>query len=172
MVGSDGVSRLGLHFCESRSWSRRFQVSSRSGRFQVSRLWILQRNFLLKFLSFNDFLFVVFAGKKQPKHVGKMPEIWKKLKSEVMTTLFNKISAKCTNFEVSVSNFKSRVLVSDFLIKSRSRLEFLTRSRSRNFYQVSVSVSKVTVSTTSLMVGYNSDELNRGIRSMTVQAIL
>jgi len=33
-------------------------------------------------------LFVVFAGKKQPKHVGKMPEILKKLKSEVMTTFF------------------------------------------------------------------------------------
>jgi len=35
----------------------------------------LQRNGLLKFLYFNDSLFVVFAGKKQPKHVGKMPDI-------------------------------------------------------------------------------------------------
>jgi len=50
-----------------------------------------------------------------------------------MTTFF-KISAKCTNFEVSVSNFKSRVS------------EFLMKSRSRSFNQV----SKVTVSTTSL----------------------
>jgi len=32
---------------------------------------------------------------------------------------------------VSVSNFKSRVSVSKFLMKSRSRLEILTRSRSR-----------------------------------------
>ena len=97
-------------FCES--WSRSFQVS---------RLWILQRNGLLKFLWFNEFLFVVLAGKKQPKHVGKMPAIWNKLKSEVMTTFSKIISAKCTNFEVSVSNFKSRVLVSEFLMNSRSQ---------------------------------------------------
>jgi len=87
------------------------------------------------------------------------------MKSEVMTTLFNKISPKCTTFEVSVS---------EFLIKSRSRLEISTRPRSRNYNQVSVSVSvsKVKVSTTSLMVGYNNDESIRGIGSMTVQAIL
>jgi len=36
-------------------------------------------------------LFVVFAGEKQPKHVGKMPEIWKKFDSEVITTVFKKI---------------------------------------------------------------------------------
>jgi len=57
---SDVVSRLGLgpetrfeiHFCESRSRSRRLQVLSlsRFRRFQVSRLWILQRNGLLKFI--------------------------------------------------------------------------------------------------------------------------
>jgi len=56
--------------------TRRFLVSSRSRRFRVSRLWILQRNGLLKFLQFKHF-FVVFAGKKQPKHVEKMPETWK-----------------------------------------------------------------------------------------------
>jgi len=33
-------------------------------------------------------LFVVFASKKQPKHVGKMPEIRERHKSEVMTTYF------------------------------------------------------------------------------------
>ena len=38
-------------------------------------------NFLIQ-----RFLFVVFAGKKQPKHVGKKPEIWKILKAELMTT--------------------------------------------------------------------------------------
>jgi len=46
VTASDGVSRLDLgletHFCESRS--RRFHVSSRSWRLQVSRLWISQRN--------------------------------------------------------------------------------------------------------------------------------
>ena len=82
---SDGVSTLGFglgletslltHFCESRS--RRFQVSFRSRRLQVFRLGLLQRNGSVKFLQFNDSLFVVFAGKKHPKHVGKMPEMWK-----------------------------------------------------------------------------------------------
>ena len=41
---------LETHFCESRSWSQRFRF-------------------------FNDFLFVVFAGKKQRKQVGNMAEI-------------------------------------------------------------------------------------------------
>jgi len=49
---------------------------------------MLQRNGLLKFLQFKNFLFVVLAGKKQPKHFGKMPEIGKKLTSEVTTTFF------------------------------------------------------------------------------------
>ena len=43
----------------------------------------------------------VSAGKKQPKHVGQMPEIRKKLYLEVMATFFFYISAKSTNFEVS-----------------------------------------------------------------------
>jgi len=68
------VSRLDLglqayletNFCEFRS-----------RRFQVLRLWILQRNGWLKFILFNHFLFGVCAGKKQPKHVGKMPEMCK-----------------------------------------------------------------------------------------------
>jgi len=38
-------------------------------------------------------------GEKQPKQVGKMPEIRKKLNLEVMTTFFWKISSKSTNFE-------------------------------------------------------------------------
>jgi len=36
-------------------------------------------------------LFAVFADKKQPKHVGKMPQ---KFNSEVMTTFLKKNSAK------------------------------------------------------------------------------
>jgi len=31
----------------------------------------LQRNGIVKFLQFNDLLFVIFVGKKQPKQVGK-----------------------------------------------------------------------------------------------------
>ena len=47
--------------------------------------------------------------------------------------IFWKISAKCTNFEVSSLGLELQVssLVSEFLMKSRSRLEILTRSRSR-----------------------------------------
>jgi len=52
---------------------------------QISRLRISQRNSLAKFLKFNNFLFVVFAGEKQLKHVGKSQKL-KKFNSEVMTT--------------------------------------------------------------------------------------
>jgi len=45
--------------------------------FQASRFWISQRSGVVKLLWFNDFLFVVFSGKKQPIEVRKMPEIWK-----------------------------------------------------------------------------------------------
>ena len=62
--------------------------------------------------------------------------------SEVMTTFFTKISAKCTKFEVSSLGLELQVSglgvfdevsvsVSEFSMKSRSRLEILTRSRSR-----------------------------------------
>ena len=112
---------LETHFCES--WSWRFQVSSQSRRLQISRLWILQ---------FNDFLFVVFAGKKQSKHVGKCQKL-KKVNSEVMTTFKTKFwqNAQILKSRVSVSTFKSRVS------------EFLMKSRSRSFNQVSA--SKITL---------------------------
>jgi len=44
-------------------------------------------------------LFIVFAGKKQPKHVGNMPEIRKKNTSQNDDIFI--ILAKCSNFEVS-----------------------------------------------------------------------
>jgi len=80
-----------------------------------------------------------------------MPEIRKKLKSKVMTTFFNKISEKCTNFEVSSLGLELQVSslglgVFDEVLVSISVY-------SRNFNQDSVSVSKVTVSTTSLVLG-------------------
>jgi len=76
VAGSDGVSRLGLgleirletHFCESRS---------RSGRFQVSRLWILQRNGLLKFLSIKYFCLLYLQVRNNQNMSEKMPEFWK-----------------------------------------------------------------------------------------------
>ena len=63
------------------------------------------------------------------------PQNSQRVKSEVMTTFFLKISIKCTNFEVSSLGILDEVSIS-----------------SRNFNQVSVSVSvsKVTVSTKSL----------------------
>jgi len=80
---------------------------------------------------------------------GKIPVLppWGRPWSEVKTTFLLKKfwqNAQMLKFTVSVSNYKSRVSVSELLMKSRSRLEILTRSKSR-------SVSKVTVSTTSLV---------------------
>jgi len=65
-----------------------------------------------------------------------MSEIRKKFKSEVMTTFFHKISAKCTNFEISSLGRELQVWsigLRSFFMKSRSwsRYEILTRSRSR-----------------------------------------
>jgi len=55
--------------------------------------------------------------------------------------IFFSISAKSTTFEVSSLGLEFQISVSDFLMKSRSR----------RFNEVSV--SKVTVSTTSLFIG-------------------
>jgi len=63
-------------------------------------------------MEFNEFLFVVFAGKKQQKHVRKMPEI-KKFTSKVMTT-FKTILAKCSNFEASSLGIFDKVSISKF----------------------------------------------------------
>jgi len=107
VITSDGVSRHGLcletrletHFCESWSRSSRFQVSSRSWWFQVSRLWLLQRNGLLTFYNSNDFLLNLQVRNNQNTS-QKCQKFEKNFKSEMMTTFFL-ISAKCTNFEVS-----------------------------------------------------------------------
>jgi len=65
--------------------------------------------------------------------------------SEVMTTFFWKISAKCTNFEVPSLGLELQV-------SSLGVFDEVSVS-SRNFNQVSVSFSKVTVSTSSLPFG-------------------
>jgi len=120
MLRSDGVLRLGLetHFCESRS--RRFQVSSRSRsrRFQGLETLNIANKWLLKFLYFNDFLFVVFAGKKPPKHVGKISEIWKKIEVRSDDDIFSKHFGKTHKF---------------WSLESRSRTSNL-ESRSRSFW--------------------------------------
>jgi len=84
----------------------------------IAKKWLI-KNYMIQ-----RFLLVVLAGKKHPKAVGKMQEILKNCKSELMTTFKKK-------FRQNVQILKSQVSVS-----------------SRNFNQVSV--SKVTVSTTSL----------------------
>ena len=85
-------------------------------------------------------MFVVFAGKKQPKHVGKMPEI-KKCKSEVMTTFF--FLEKCTNFDISSLGLELQVSILGLGVFDEVSVS------SRNFNQVSV--LKVTVLTTPLV---------------------
>jgi len=64
-----------------------------------------------------------------------------------MTTFIKRISTKCTNFEVSSLGLELQVLVSEFFYE--------VSVSSRNFNQVSVSVLKVTVSTTSLVFTAN-----------------
>ena len=107
-----------------------------------SRDWILQRNVLIQFYNSTTFLFVVFAGKKQPKHVGKMPEIWKN-SSQKRWRHFKEIfrqNAQILKSRVSLSNFKSRV--SEFLMKSRSRSRRL-RSRLHHWKWACVILLKV-----------------------------
>ena len=120
------VSRVETYFCQSRSW--RFQVSSRSWsrRLQVSRLSILHKNGLVKFLYFNDFLFVVFADKKQTKQIGKLPKTWKKIQRRCDADFLFLFSVKCTNFEVCSLGFEFQVSVSGFLMKSQSRSHYIT----------------------------------------------
>jgi len=60
-----------------------------------------------------------------------MPEIWKKFKSEVMTTVFKKNSAKCTNFEALSLGLELQA-------SSLGVFDEVSVS-SRNFNQVSVS---------------------------------
>jgi len=67
----------------------RVSVSNVSGLETLNT--VLQRNGLAKFLQFNDYLFVAFAGKKQPNQDEKMSEIWKKFYLKVMATSFKKI---------------------------------------------------------------------------------
>ena len=83
-------------------------------------------------------MFVVSSGKKQRKHVGKMPETWKKFDSEVITTFFKKNSAKFTNFEVSRLGLSLELQVSSLGLGVFDEVSV----ESRNSNQVTV--SKVT----------------------------
>jgi len=86
--------------------------------------FVLQKNGFKKFLYFNDFLFVVFVGKKQTENVGKIQKFEKK-NSEVMTT-FQKNFGKMHKFwslgleiQVSSPGLEFQVSVSEFLMNSR-----------------------------------------------------
>jgi len=127
-------SRDDSHFCKSGFWSGRLQVS-------VTSLLSWDFEYCKNVAEDNcwnstSFLSVVFAGKKQPKQVGKMPESRKNFNLEVVTTFFQKFrqNSQILKSRVSVSNFKSRRSVSEFLMKSRSR-----------------SINEVSVSTASLL---------------------
>jgi len=97
---------LETHFCKSRS--PRFQVSSQSWRLSVLRLWILQRNSLVNFLKFNDFLFVVFAGEEQPKNARNK----KNFNSEVIAIFKTKFwqNAQIVKVEIEVRMHRRPVL--------------------------------------------------------------
>jgi len=81
-----------------------------------------QRACLVTLLPFNDFFSVAFAGKKQPKQVGKMPEIRKQL-TQKWWQYFLKYFGK-------INKFWSLGL--DFQVSSL-----------RIFDEVSVSISKI-----------------------------
>jgi len=79
---------------------------------------------------YNSTIFcLLYLQVKTAKTRRKMPEIKKKLFQKCERHFFL-ISAKSTNFDVSSLGLELRV--SGFLIKSRSRLEILTKSRSRS----------------------------------------
>ena len=105
---------------KSRDPFLRVSVSKVSGleTLNIAKKWFVKISIIQRFV------FVVYASKKQQKHVGKNARDLKKIQVRSDEDIFMKISAKCTNFEVSVWTFKSRVL--EFLRKSRSRLEILT----------------------------------------------
>jgi len=71
-----------------------FSVSNVSGleTLNIAKKWFIKISIL------QWFLFVVFAGKKQPKQVRKMPENWKKIEVRSDDDIFKKISEKHTNF--------------------------------------------------------------------------
>jgi len=91
-------------------------------------------------------LFVVFSGKKQPQHVGKNARNLKKIDAEVITTFFKKNSAKCTNFQVSSLGLELPVWSLGVFDE--------------------VSVTKVTVSTTSLLIYETQPGISSGLYSV------
>jgi len=91
----------------------------------IARTWLRKSSVIQRVSS------LLYLHVRKPKQVGKLPEIRNKFNLEVVTTFFSKIWANSTNFEIS---------------------EFFMKSRSRRFNEVSV--SKVTVSTTSLQLRF------------------
>jgi len=126
MESRDLIFVLETHFCKSPS--RKFQVSSRSRRLQVSRLWKLQRNGLLKFYILTIFC-LLYLQVRNDENRSKKCQKFKNINSEVMTTLKKKFG-KMYKFW----SFDSRYQVSSLESQSRTfwwslGLEVLTRSR-------------------------------------------
>ena len=118
-------SKCNVHLCLNQWWSLETHIcESLSRRLQVSRLWTLQRNSLVKLLKFNDFCLLHL----QVRNNQNMSE-----KSR------NKKNSTQKWSQHSKQNFGKNARVSEFLMKSRSR----------SFNEVSV--SKFTLSTASLV---------------------
>jgi len=121
-LGLEGFrSRLGFTLAGYRSWSQPI----------VLRLWISEINGLVKHLHFNKVFVCCICRERTTKTVRQNPRNLKKLNLEVMKTFFWKISAKSTNFEVWSLGLGFQV----------SSLGIFDK----------VSISKVTISTTSLL---------------------
>jgi len=75
---------------------------------------------LVKLLKFNEFWSSVSADKENPKQKGETPEVEKSFSLYAVMPFVFKIFDKTDEFRVSVSNFPVSIMVSDFLMKSRS----------------------------------------------------
>jgi len=137
-------SKCNIHLCLNQWWSLGSDTKSRDSflRVSVPKALNIAKKWLSKISIFQRFLFVVFAGKKQPKHVGKRPEIKKNFNSEVMTTFLKK-------FRPNAQILKSRD--SEFLMKSRS-----WRLRSR-LHHWSKQPQKIVSSSISPVMYFNCD---------------
>jgi len=96
-------SKCNVHLCVNQWWSLKTHIwESRSWRLQVMRLWMLQRNSLVKFWKFNDFC-LLHLQVRNNQNMSEKARNKKKFYSEVMTT------------------FKTKFWQNAQILKSRSR---------------------------------------------------
>ena len=103
-----------------------------SGLVSVSKTLNTAEKCFIKTSIFQRFFSLLYLQEETAKTDRKMAEIWQKINLEVITTFFKRISAKQTNLWSLESCFRIwNVGLGIFFMKSRSRLEILTRLRSR-----------------------------------------